>query len=306
MMTDGATITGNSVTLGALMAEAVAALREAGIENARMDARILLSSAAEVDGSRIAAWPEDLVAHDRVAKFRDMVARRLKREPVSRILGQRDFWRYSFKLSAETLDPRPDSETIVELALDWLEDRDAPTVVDFGTGTGCLILSIIGDLQNARGLGVDISPGAVACARENAYRLDLADQVDFRVSDWDSAITEAERQDGFDLVVSNPPYITRDDMEILSPDVREYDPRVALTDEGDGLGAYRILSQVAFSLVKPAGFVIFEIGQGQEDDVACLLVEAGFVGVEYREDLGGIVRCVAAKKTRCSVGRCVI
>jgi release factor glutamine methyltransferase len=95
-------------------------------------------------------------------------------------------------------------------------------------------------------------------------------------------------------------------MEILSPEVSEYDPRLALTDEGDGLSAYRILSQVAFSLVKPAGFVIFEIGQGQEEDVARLLVEAGFVGVEYREDLGGIVRCVAAKKTRCSVGRCVI
>ncbi|RCK39282.1 peptide chain release factor N(5)-glutamine methyltransferase [Thalassospira xiamenensis] len=306
MTADHATTTDNSVTLGALMAEAVGALRDAGIENARMDARILLSDAAEVDGSRIAAWPEDVVANDRAAKFRDMIARRLKREPVSRILGQRDFWRHSFKLSPETLDPRPDSETLVELALDWLEDRDAPTVIDFGTGTGCLLLSIVGDLQNARGLGVDISAGAVACARENADRLDLGDQVEFRVSDWDSAITDEERQEGFDLVVSNPPYITRADMEILSPEVREYDPRMALTDEGDGLGAYRILSQVAFSLVKPAGFVIFEIGQGQEEDVARLLVEAGFVGVEYREDLGGIVRCVAAKKTRCSVGRCVI
>jgi len=306
MTADNASTKDNALTLGALMAEAVGALRDAGIENARMDARILLSDAAGVDGSRIAAWPEDAVVADAVAKFRDMVARRLRHEPVSRILGQRDFWRHSFRLSPETLDPRPDSETIVELALDWLEDADAPTVLDFGTGTGCLLLSIIGDLQNASGLGVDISEGAVACASENAQRLDLADQVEFRVSDWDSAITDGERQTGFDLVVSNPPYITQADMETLSPEVREYDPRLALTDEDDGLGAYRILSQVAFSLVKPAGFVIFEIGQGQEEDVARLLVEAGFVGVEYREDLGGIVRCVAAKKTRCSVGRCVI
>ncbi|KZB61127.1 protein-(glutamine-N5) methyltransferase, release factor-specific [Thalassospira lucentensis] len=306
MTADNASTKDNALTLGALMAEAVGALRDAGIENARMDARILLSDAARVDGSRIAAWPEDVVGADAVAKFRDMVARRLKHEPVSRILGQRDFWRHSFRLSSETLDPRPDSETIVELALDWLEDVDAPTVLDFGTGTGCLLLSIIGDLQNASGLGVDISEGAVACARQNAQRLDLADQVEFRVSNWDSAITDGERQTGFDLVVSNPPYITQADMETLSPEVREYDPRLALTDEGDGLGAYRILSQVAFSFVKPAGFVIFEIGQGQEEDVARLLVEAGFVGVEYREDLGGIVRCVAAKKTRCSVGRCVI
>ncbi|OSQ45723.1 modification methylase HemK [Thalassospira alkalitolerans] len=288
------------------MTEAVAALRDAGIDNARMDARILLSDAAGVDSSRIAAWPEDIVADDKSTKFRDMIARRLKREPVSRILGQRDFWRHSFKLSPETLDPRPDSETIVELALDWLEDRDAPTVLDFGTGTGCLLLSIIGDLQNARGLGVDISQGAVACARQNADQLGYGGQVEFRVSDWDQAVTDDERTEGFDLVVSNPPYITRDEMDDLSPEVSRFDPRLALTDEGDGLGAYRILSRVAFGLVKPAGFVIFEIGQGQENAVARLLVEAGFVGVEYREDLGGIVRCVAAKKTRCAVGRCVI
>ncbi|WP_404421596.1 peptide chain release factor N(5)-glutamine methyltransferase [Thalassospira australica] len=306
MTADDATTTDNSVTLGTLMTEAVAALRDAGIENARMDARILLSDAAGVDGSRIAAWPEDTVTMDKAKTFRSMVARRLKHEPVSRILGQRDFWRHSFRLSPETLDPRPDSETIVELALDWLEDANAPTVLDFGTGTGCLLLSIIGDLQKASGLGIDISEGAVTCARENANRLGLADQVEFRVSDWDSAITDAERKAGFDLIVSNPPYITQADMEKLSPEVRQYDPRLALTDEGDGLGAYRILSQVAFSLVKPAGFVIFEIGQGQEKDVSRLLVEAGFVGIEYREDLGGIVRCVAAKKTRCSVGRCVI
>ncbi len=296
----------NAATLGDLMTEAVAALRDAGIDNARMDARILLSDAAGVDSSRIAAWPEDIVADDKSTKFRDMIARRLKREPVSRILGQRDFWRHSFKLSPETLDPRPDSETIVELALDWLEDRDAPTVLDFGTGTGCLLLSIIGDLQNARGLGVDISQGAVACARQNADQLGYGGQVEFRVSDWDQAVTDDERTEGFDLVVSNPPYITRDEMDDLSPEVSRFDPRLALTDEGDGLGAYRILSRVAFGLVKPAGFVIFEIGQGQENAVARLLVEAGFVGVEYREDLGGIVRCVAAKKTRCAVGRCVI
>tara|TARA_R110000868_G_scaffold162903_2_gene394483 strand:- start:20286 stop:21206 length:921 start_codon:yes stop_codon:yes gene_type:complete len=296
----------NAATLGDLMTEAVAALRDAGIDNARMDARILLSDAAGVDSSRIAAWPEDIVADDKSTKFRDMIARRLKREPVSRILGQRDFWRHSFKLSPETLDPRPDSETIVELALDWLEDRDAPTVLDFGTGTGCLLLSIIGDLQNARGLGVDISEGAVACAGQNADQLGYGGQVEFRVSDWDQAVTDDERTKGFDLVVSNPPYITRDEMDDLSPEVSRFDPRLALTDEGDGLGAYRILSRVAFGLVKPAGFVIFEIGQGQENAVARLLVEAGFVGVEYREDLGGIVRCVAAKKTRCAVGRCVI
>ncbi len=295
-----------SATLGTLMAEGVATLNEAGIENARMDVRILLARAAGVDGGRISAWPEDEVAADKEALFRDMIARRSVPEPVGRILGERDFWRHTFKLAPETLEPRPDSETLVEWAIDFLEDNDAPRIVDFGTGTGCLLLSTIGDLPGSSGIGLDISEGAVACARENARALDLDGQVEFRVSDWDSALDGRERADGFDLVMSNPPYITRDEMETLSPEVQKFDPRIALTDEGDGLAAYRVLSQVAFDLAKPGGFVIFEIGRGQEKDVGQLLVEAGFVGVEYREDLGGIVRCVAAKKTRCSVGRCVI
>lgn len=296
----------DGATLGALMAEAVLALKAAGIEDARMDARILLSRAAGVDGGRITAWPEDNVAPEKVAIFRDMIARRVDNEPVGRILGERDFWRHTFKLAPDTLEPRPDSETLVEWAIDFLEDADAPRILDFGTGTGCLLLSTLGDLPGSSGIGLDISEGAVACARENARDLDMAAQAEFRVSDWDGALSDAERVAGFDLVMSNPPYITRDEMQMLSDEVQKFDPRRALTDEGDGLAAYRILSKAAFDLAKPGGFVIFEIGRGQETDVGHLLVEAGFVGVEHREDLGGIVRCVAAKKTRCSVGRCVI
>ena len=295
-----------SSNLGALMAEAVTALSEAGIENARMDARILLARAAGVDSGRISAWPEDVVSADKADTFRDMIARRIGHEPVGRILGERDFWRHTFKLSPETLEPRPDSETLVEWAIDFLEDADAPRIVDFGTGTGCLLLSAVGDLPGATGIGLDLSEGAVTCARENARLLELDDQVEFRVSDWDSALDAKDRAEGFDLVMSNPPYITADEMTTLSQEVQKFDPRVALTDEGDGLAAYRVLSQVAFDLAKPGGFFIFEIGRGQEKDVGQLLIEAGFVGVEYREDLGGIVRCVAAKKTRCSVGRCII
>jgi len=300
------TNTDSPSTLGALMAQGTAALNDAGIENARMDARILLSRAAGVDGGRISAWPEEEVAAEKTALFKDMIARRIDHEPVGRILGERDFWRHSFKLAPETLEPRPDSETLVEWAIDFLEDADAPSILDFGTGTGCLLLSTIGDLPGATGIGLDISEDAVACAQENATALGLDHQTQFRVSDWDSALTDGEREAGFDLVMSNPPYITADEMKTLSAEVQKFDPRQALTDEGDGLGAYRILAKVAFGLVKPAGFVVFEIGRGQEKDVGQLLVEAGFVGIEHREDLGGIVRCVAGKKTRCSVGRCVI
>jgi release factor glutamine methyltransferase len=293
-------------TLGTLMAAGVAVLNDAGIENARMDARILLARAAGVDGGRISAWPEDVVSAEKSLAFNDMIVRRAANEPVGRILGERDFWRHTFKLAPDTLEPRPDSETLVEWAIDFLEDADAPRIIDFGTGTGCLLLSALGDLPGAKGIGLDISEGAVACATENARLLEMEDQVEFRVSDWDAALDQAEREAGFDLVMSNPPYITAAEMETLSAEVQKFDPRRALTDEGDGLAAYRVLSKVAFELTKPGGFVIFEIGRGQEKDVGQLLVEAGFVGVEYREDLGGIVRCVAAKKTRCSVGRCVI
>lgn len=296
----------DDLSLGSLMRWANEVLRRADIETARMDARILLAHAARVDGGRIAAWPEEPVSKDDADLFRKFVTRRETHEPVSRILGERDFWRHSFLITPDTLDPRPDSETLVEWAIDWLEDREKPEILDFGTGTGCLLLSIVGDLIDARGLGVDISAGAIACAHENARRLGLDKQVSFRRSDWDQALEIQEREKGFDLVISNPPYITLEEMHELAPDVLNFDPRIALTDEGDGLGAYRLLADIAFSLVKPAGFVLFEIGKGQEKDVGRLLVEAGFVGVEYREDLGGIVRCVGAKKTKCSVGRCVI
>ncbi|OKH88421.1 modification methylase HemK [Thalassospira sp. TSL5-1] len=278
------------------MAWAVATLREAGTENARLDARILLSEACGVDASRILAWPEDRVMPENAQQFRAMIARRLAHEPVSRILGKRDFWRHTFKVTEDTLDPRPDSETLVEWTIECAGRFDAPQIIDFGTGTGCLILSVLGDVPAARGLGVDISAGAVACAQENAVALGLAARCEFVVSDWMENLSQETIASGFDIMISNPPYIAHHEMAGLAPDVREYDPYGALSDGADGLGAYRILAGVAAQLVRPGGQVIFEIGQGQEDAVRALLIQHGFDAIADRRDLGGIVRCVSGQK----------
>lgn len=278
------------------MTRAVAMLREAGNETPRLDARILLSEACGVDASRILGWPEDAVTPEQAQLFQTMIARRLAHEPVSRILGKRDFWRHTFKVTDDTLDPRPDSETLVEWAIDCAGRFDAPKMIDFGTGTGCLILSVLGDVPKASGIGVDISAGAVACAQENANALGLADRCDFRVSDWMENLPEETIAAGFDIMISNPPYIAHREMASLAPDVRDYDPYGALSDGADGLGAYRILTGVAARLVRAGGQVIFEIGQGQEDAVRALLIQHGFDAIAYRRDLGGIVRCVGGQK----------
>lgn len=283
-------------TLGNLMAWAVAMLRDAGNDTARLDAKILLCEASGVDTSRILAWPDDVVSPDKADRFQAMIARRLAHEPVSRILGRRDFWRHTFKVTKDTLDPRPDSETLVEWAIECARRFDSPQMIDFGTGTGCLILSVLGDVPQGSGIGVDVSSGAVMCARENAEKLELDGKCRFVVSDWDQNLDGETLAAGFDIMMSNPPYIAKDEMADLAADVRDYDPYDALSDGGDGLGAYRILAGVAARLVRPGGQVIFEIGQGQEKAVRALLTQHGFDVITERRDLGGIVRCVGGQK----------
>jgi release factor glutamine methyltransferase len=287
-------------TLGALMALATAQLKQAGCDTARLDARLLLANACHVDASRIMAWPEDPVDSVKAAAFLEMIRRRALREPVSRILGQRDFWRHSFKITADTLDPRPDSETLVEWAIAQAGNFTRPDLVDFGTGTGCLLLSVLGDVADSFGLGVDISAGAVQCATGNAVALGLDQRSQFVVSDWDRDLDAAIKTGGFDIMLSNPPYIAHSEMAGLEPEVRDFDPFGALSDGADGLGAYRILAGVAARLVRPSGWVLFEIGRGQHEVVCSLLEQQGFESVQYRRDLGGIIRCVGGQKPRSS------
>ena len=194
---------------------------------------------------------------------------------MAHILGQREFWSLAFKVTADTLDPRPDSETLVQAVLDQVPERSAPVrLVDFGTGTGCLLLSLLHELPNAVGLGVDASAAALAIAAENANALGLAQRTTFRRGHWDDGI-----EPGFDIVLSNPPYIPSGDIPGLQPEVASFEPRLALDGGADGLDAYRRLGPAAMRLLVSDGLAVLEIGIGQGDSVRRMMAAAHPVGL---------------------------
>jgi release factor glutamine methyltransferase len=281
-------------TLGDAVRSAQRSLAAAGVEDAGRDARLLVAAAAGVDTAHIIARPERTLSADEHDRLQAMLARRSAREPVSRILGVREFYGRPFALSPATLDPRPDSETLIGTALDiaaregW---RERPIrILDIGTGSGCLLLTLLAELPLATGVGTDIAAAALEVAALNASSLGLAARVAFAPADVLDGI-----EGPFDLVVSNPPYIPSGDIAGLSAEVRRYDPRGALDGGEDGLDFYRRI--IAGLPRVRAGCVVFEVGAGQADDVA-LLLEQAFVKTRQAQlsrhaDLGGHTRCVA-------------
>jgi release factor glutamine methyltransferase len=281
------------VKIGDLLAEAASRLADAGIDGAPREARLLLQEAAGVPLATQVAFPEREIETAALASVSALVARRAKREPMAHILGRREFWSLSFKVTPDTLDPRPDSEALVQAVLDRVEDRSAPLrLVDFGTGTGCLLLALLHELPNATGLGVDASLPALAVAGENARTLGLASRACFRRGDWDQALAAAA-----DVVFSNPPYIPTGDIAQLQPEVAGFEPRLALDGGPDGLAAYRRLAPAAARLLAPGGLAAFEIGLGQGDSVVALGRAAGLRHLATAIDLAAIPRCVLFKKT---------
>lgn len=278
--------------IGALLRVASSRLEAAGIETPAREARLLLAHASGLSGTRIMAYPEQTIDPAAAAAFDHLVARRVQREPVSRILGTREFWSLDFVVTTATLDPRPDSETIVEAALDRIPGKNAAiTIIDFGTGTGCLLLALLSERPRAFGIGVDRSEAAARVAADNARRLGFADRAQFMVGDWADALAGS-----VDLIVSNPPYIPAGEIAGLEPEVRAHDPLTALVGGTDGLDPYRLLTPAVARLLRPGGAVVFEVGQGQADAVADLATAAGLVLQELRRDLGGIARAVVLGK----------
>ncbi len=274
--------------IGQLLVWASGELAAAGIAESRRDARLLLQAAAGLDAAQIIGFPERDLGAAAEAGFASLIGRRKAREPVSRILGRREFWSLPFIVSRHTLDPRPDSETLIEAVLERLANRQAPiSILDLGTGTGCLLLALLSEYPAASGLGVDIQPGAVVTARENAGALDLAARSEFRVGDWGRDLTGP-----YDLVVSNPPYIAATAIPALDPEVAGYDPLPALDGGRDGLAAYRALAPDAARLLRPGGILVLEIGQGQGDSVCEIMARAGLAIIGLRADLAGIERCI--------------
>jgi release factor glutamine methyltransferase len=278
--------------LGDVLRLATDGLKAAGVVSARLDARLLLARALGVDGAWVFSHPDHVLQSAEAAAFDRLLARRRRREPMSHILGQREFWSMPFKVTADTLDPRPDSETVIEAILEQLPDRRAPlSVLDLGTGSGCLLLALLSELPSATGLGVDISPAALVVAGDNARALGLAGRARLQLGEWGAGLTGP-----FDIIVANPPYIADGELAGLAPEVRCFEPRLALAGGPDGLAAYRALaSQVARLLASsPPAIVAFEVGAGQAPAVSVLLQAAGLAAPTVRRDLGRVERCVIA------------
>ncbi len=269
------------------LGDAVAQLAAARVEGAAGDARKLLRHV--LGSENLSPDPETLLTDDQLKLFNAMITQREEHRPVAQIIGKREFWGREFKVTKDTLDPRPDSELIIQCAL----EREKPnSVLDLGTGTGCLLLSILAECPEARGVGSDLSDAALSVARENAVRLDMIDRVDLIKSDWFSEITGH-----FDLIVSNPPYISDAEMKELQPDVRDWEPHMALTPGGDGLDAYRIIAGGLDQRLNEGGTGIFEIGATQAADVIALFLKAGFKSVEAFKDLNGKDRAIIVERS---------
>ena len=276
-------------------AEALVLLRrafsDAAVDTPDLDARMLVSEALRADAVEIAARPEAPLGAEAAAQLGDFARRRLAREPVGRILGRREFWGLSLGLSPETLEPRPDTETVVEAALACSPDRQAPLrVLDLGTGSGCVLIALLHELSRAIGVGVDQSLGALRTARHNAVRNGVAGRAAFVAANWSAAVRAQ-----FDLIVSNPPYIMSAVLAGLAPEVREHDPPGALDGGSDGLAAYRRIFAEAGELLDAAGALVLEIGSDQEQAVRELAGSAGFRVIEVAHDLAGHPRAVVLR-----------
>lgn len=280
-------------TIRDCLMEGQAALEPAGVDDPRLDAQVLLAEAMGVERLTLLTDPDRPMSPAGRDAYRAMIARRAAREPVSHILGRREFWSLPFRVTADTLAPRPDSETLVEAVLEvpGLRDRHALRILDLGTGTGCLVLALLSELPNATGMGVDRSARAAAVAMENARVLGFDARFSAVVSDWTAAFDQDAR---FDVIVSNPPYISDAGFASLPPEVAEFEPVGALKGGADGLDAYRRIIPDVRTRLRPGGLLALEVGADQGPAVVALSREGGFGSVEVRPDLAGRDRVVLA------------
>ncbi|PHS78648.1 MAG: protein-(glutamine-N5) methyltransferase, release factor-specific [Rhodospirillaceae bacterium] len=277
------------LSVDAAFHDAFQRFQTASIDTARLDARLLLGAVLGGGAERVLAESGRDLSAVEASIFEGFVKRRAGLEPISQILGVREFWSLSFKVTSATLTPRPDTETLIEAALARVKEQPK-RILDLGTGSGCIVLSLLSEWKTTRGLGVDISDDALNVALHNAQKLGFDDRAEFKIADWRDGNWQHGR---FDVVVSNPPYIPEADMQDLDADVRVFEPRTALVGGADGLDAYREIIAQLPQMLTPKGLVLFEVGIGQADDVEALLLSAGFRGLEQYPDLSGIARVVA-------------
>lgn len=267
-----------------------AAGRLAGLPHPVLDAELLLRGVSGLSREAILAGPDQVVAPDIAVAFERAVVRRQGHEPIQYILGRAAFWRDEFAVNDSVLIPRPDTETLIEAVAARLKQAASPRLLDLGTGSGCIALSLLRELPEARAVAVDISARAIEVASRNAASLGLSSRIDLRQSNWFEAISPAE---SFDAIVSNPPYVAREDERGLPREVRDYEPALALfADPNDDLSSYRAISVGITGRLQPSGLVALEVGLGQAERVAELLSRTGLRSIEILNDLARIGRVV--------------
>lgn len=263
----------------------------AGVPTAALDARLLTRHALGLDETGLIASESEPFPAPVEATLEAFAQRRLGGEPVARILGKQEFYGLDFGLNAQTLIPRPETEMLVDFGVESLRGRLEPAILDLGTGTGCIVLSLLANLPGGRGIGIDIAQGALDQAQANAASLGLAQRFEGRLGDWFAPVAGLR----FDLIVSNPPYIARAVIETLEPGVKAFDPMPALDGGPDGLDPYRIIAAQARNYLAPEGLIALEIGYDQGHMVTTLLQEAGFSEIIIAPDLAGHDRMVTAR-----------
>lgn len=269
------------------LTSALPRLRNAGVADVARDARLLLAHAMGLPPDRLTLHLADQIDPEAERRFDAAIAARVLRQPVSQIIGRRMFWGRNFLVTPDVLDPRPETETLVATAL----ETSFAHVLDLGTGTGCILVTLLQERPGSQGLGVDVSPAALTVAGSNRRLHALEDRMMLRLGSWFEPVDQS-----FDLIVANPPYIAADEMPDLAPEVRDHEPHIALTPGGDGLDAYRRIVAGAPRHLKPGGRLIVEIGPTQAAEVSSLFAAAGLRGIELRQDMDGRDRVVVAMK----------
>lgn len=296
------------VTVQSMLTDLRNAFRAAELDTPELDARLLVEEALGMEHTDVITKANQEITKAQETALEAMALRRLQREPVSRILGKRSFWKSDFKVSPATLDPRADSETLIEAVLKYAipakagisaetdsgfrQDDGKISILDLGTGTGCLLLSLLQELPHATGTGVDISVEAVAIARQNTESLHLTDRANFMAINWNDLPPMP-----FDIVISNPPYIALTEKENLAPEVRVYDPPAALFGGADGLDCYRDIVRLLPRILKPDGLLFLEIGAAQAESVKGIAGKAKLDVIQTLTDLAGHDRCLVARYT---------
>ncbi len=297
-MTSAGTLAGTGAdafagdSIGAARRQLARGFRQHGLDAPELDARIIVGHVLGLDHTALAAQSSRVLTAEEAGVIAELSARRLAREPVARIVGRKEFWGLPFKINAETLLPRPETETVVEAALAAVHcgKSRALRIVDLGTGSGALLLALLCELPGACGIGTDVSFTALHCARDNAAALDLSARASFVACDYGTALRGPA-----DLLVCNPPYIARGGIAGLQAEVRDFDPQRALDGGPDGLDGYRAIASDVRRLLAPGGILVVELGQGQLGAVTSLFAATGLEPVTARHDLSGIARAVVMR-----------